>query len=380
MAGDNRVFVDGVDPGDPEEPKKSSARVLTGGILAGVVLGAALFSSTVGNETEPVVPSTNELEVSSPTLPRFGVTALVPGFPDALVAISGTTTGEPGAEVDLEHLLWPSTADEVVRPLIAGDPGPVAFDAAGVWLAVTTVMEDRSGLDLISGRGVLHETASSVTSFAWHDSREGELSYTSTAGGDWTLNYVRGPMSPLQVESAFLSSGLVADGSIAAWGDWGWAIQAYGETPAVWLLDAEAEMVASVPGMAFDSHPSGLLAVVDGSEVRVLRADGTGTGLDRTVANIGPVAAAAISPNGKRLAVLGFDGLILLPLDESPVVAVFEPIVGYPQAAWSSDSRFVLVPGPLGVSVIDTESNTWAEAFPNRGIRAVGVIRLGQSS
>ncbi|MEA1903471.1 MAG: hypothetical protein U9N56_08100 [Actinomycetota bacterium] len=379
MAGDLRVIADGLEPEGPNRSKTPSAMVLIVGVLSGLVFGVLLFSSTVGDDPDSASSSTLPLEASAPTLPRFGVTGTVPEFPDALVAVAGDSTGSDDG-VALNHVLWPATSDEVTRPLIEGNPGPAAFDVAGTWLAVSTVMEDGSGLELKSGRGILQLVGDGVTGFAWHDSESGILSYTTSENGQLGLHTFRGSANPKELDSTFLRSGLVKDGSIAAWGDWGWAIQEFGGTPQVWLLDSDAGFVSLIPGLAYGSHPSGEIIVVDGEHVNVVDPNGSPVEMERTVRAVGPVAAATISPDGSKLAVLGLEGLVVFPLGGEGIVAEFDPIVGFPQAAWSSDSRFVLVPGPTGVSVIDTKTNTAVEALTGQLVYTVGVIPLAAPS
>jgi hypothetical protein len=381
MAGDLKVFEDGVQPGSPPRGKPPSRNMLAFGLLVGIGLVVVVFSSTLDvGDTGPI--TTISTDVAPPTLRPVGVAGLIPGFPDALVAVAAVMDSASEEGLALQHVLWPSNRDEVVRDMAVAwrGPGagseprtylPVAFDASGTYLAVANQTEETGGFELLVARhALLVPVTDHVTSFAWHDSQTGSVAFTTAIDGEWQLHKVEGPPIPQVV-----MSGLVDDGVVAAWGDWGWAIQSFSGAPRVWLLDPEGTLVSTHRGVAYGSHPLGMVIIVDDDELSVISLGVGMVGDIQRVRSIVPVAAATFSPDGMHLAVLGFQGLKILPVATSGEVAEYEPIVGMPQAVWSSDSRFIMVPGPRGVSVIDTQTNTYQEVLSEHNVGALGVIR-----
>ncbi len=380
MPDSSRVVVDGTDAAEPKEGRRAAPLLLTVGLVA--VLGAALLllGYTSGDD-EPVAVSTSAGEASEPTSPRYGVTALSPEFPDAIVAVvsgSRTTVDGPAA---VDHILWPTEAPEVVSLLLeAPQLGPSSLDITGTWVVVSSVDPETSLLELTMGRpSSLKSIAATANSFAWHDSAQGRLSFSVVEEGVWELRTATGLFPPDTIPTDIPLNGL---GFVASWGDWGWAIQDYGSSsldPIVWVLDSDGVLIRSIPGIAHGSHPSGLLVVADDSTVRVVRvSDGTTAAFDER-AGSAPIAAASISPDGSRAVFLDFDGLTVMTLNDSQVVFQSEPVVGWAQVVWSSDSRFVMVPGPTGVSIIDTATSTVVEGFAGIVVRSIGVIPLTSS-
>jgi hypothetical protein len=373
MADDHRIIEDGSRPGRPTKSKAPSWMVLTVGLIVGLGLGVVLFSSTSRVNPGVELTTTPESGFAGPTLPPIGISGLVPEFPDALVALSGVTGEEDGLQ--LQHILWPSHADHVVRDLAVKNIRSASLDVAGTSLAVWAMSAEPESSDLYAGRpSGLVALSSDVTSFAWHDSKPGFLAFTSVADGVWSLNKIQGPPEP-----SLVVSDVVEDGTVVAWGEWGFAIQTLSGAPTVWLLDPAGRLVSIHRGLAHGSHPSGQIAVIEDDELTVLASTG---GILRVVdraASVGPVSAAAFSPDGARVAILGQTGLKIVPITDGSEVSEYEPIPGWPQVVWSSDSRFVLVPGPRGITVIDTATNVLAEALPEFGVIAVGVVDLMDS-
>ena len=52
---------------------------------------------------------------------------------------------------------------------------------------------------------------------------------------------------------------------------------------------------------------------------------------------------------------------------------------GVPQLAWSSDGRFVVYPGPVGMWVLDTSTGEAEEILPNRTFTGVGMLPIADS-
>ena len=380
MSDPIRVVVDGSDARKPKQRPRGLSVLVAVGVLAGLGFVGLLFVYTSGSE-EPLTVSTSIQEASQPTLPRYGVTAVSPEFPDAIVAVVGGSRSNLDGPAAFEHILWPSEAPEVVRPLHqASQPGPSALDVTGTWVVVSSVDPDTSLLELSMGRpSSVKSIGDTVNSFAWHDSMQGRLSYSVVEDGVWELRMVTGVFPSETIPTDIPLKGL---GFVASWGDWGWAIQDYGSNslePNVWLLDSDGFLTGSLPGIAYGSHPSGLLIVADDPGVSVVRIlDGATVAFHERAGNM-PIAAASISPDGSKAAFLDFDDLAVIALDDSEIVFRSEPIVGWAQAVWSSDSRFVMVPGPTGVSIIDIVSNTTVEGFAGLAVQSVGIIPLTTS-
>lgn len=298
-----------------------------------------------------------------------GIADAVPGFPDALVAVSET---EGRA---LEYLLWPVAGDPIAPPLPAGDFGTAAFDTSGSWLAISTQVPDSKGLVLSVGRpAFLQPHASNVTSFKWHDGNQPALAYAQVVDDEWHLWEIRPPGLVPELRA----SGLEPGGLVAAWGDWGWVIQDLVNNQ-ITLLTPDGELKTTVDGVVFDSTPAGWMIIGDDTGLHWLSSGGGLRALDIGIESIGPILTLAIAPDGESIAMVGTNGVKISPVDGDGIVTEKTPFfTESPVVAWSSDSRFVVLPSVRGVLVFDrVRGGRSFQNLTSYAVKAVSVIRVG---
>jgi hypothetical protein len=164
-----------------------------------------------------------------------------------------------------------------------------------------------------------------------------------------------------------------AGGGLVAWGDWGFALQDQ-EGQMVTRLSPKGVEERSFPGRLLASHESGWLVIFDDEVTLVARVSGSSRDFGDRFAVVGEPLTAAISPDGRKLAVLGDAGLLVLPIEGDSAVVQAEPRNGVAQIAWSSDNRFVLVPGIRGLTVFDTRGSRLDYVFGDRTVMGVAVL------
>ncbi len=371
MASDVRVVEDGLEQRPPARRPASAWVWLVIGIAVGLGFGVVLFTPTASIEDEQPAAATapSIAPIEEPANPQ-GIADVIPGFPDALVAVSAYD-GQ-----GLKHILWPSARDKVTRSLPGGNSGAVRFDVSGTWIATATNVPDSEGFVLSMGRPTgLMPLVSNVTSFSWNDEEAALLSYTQLVDGQWLL-WVVGPNR----KPDLITRGMNNRGEVAAWGDWGWAIQT--QSGEVTLLTSSAEINDVYEGIVLDSHPTAGVVIAD-DELMLVSTSGVVRTLETSLDSIGGADAAELSPDGTKLAVVGGSGLKVVPVDEegevlaAPITSsAYQPA----QVAWSSDSRFVIVPWSGGIIVVDTvENGRVYEDLTSQRVRAVAVIRLSGS-
>ncbi|MFV1963136.1 MAG: hypothetical protein ACC658_15040 [Acidimicrobiia bacterium] len=371
MASDVRVVEDGLEQRPPARRPASAWVWLVIGIAVGLGFGVVFFTPTASIEDEQpaaaTAPSIAPIEDPANTQ---GIADVIPGFPDALVAVSAYD-GQ-----GLKHILWPKARDKVTRSLPGGNSGAVRFDVSGTWIATATNVPDSEGFVLSMGRPTgLVPLVSNVTSFSWNDEEAAFLSYTQLVDGQWLL-WVVGPNR----KPDLITRGMNNRGEVAAWGDWGWAIQT--QSGEVTLLTSSAEINDVYEGIVLDSHPTAGVVIAD-DELMLVSTSGVVRTLETSLNSIGGADAAELSPDGTKLAVVGGSGLKVLPVDQegevlaAPITSsAYQPA----QVAWSSDSRFVIVPWSGGIIVVDTvENGRVYEDLTSQRVRAVAVIRLSGS-
>ena len=368
MVGDVKVVMDGVDRDRPKRRPNPPWIWVVAGLVVGFGFGALLSTPVTtapvpADDQTPQEPVSTVEEIPDPV----GIADAVPGFPDALVAVSET---EGRA---LEYLLWPVAGDPIARPLPAGDFGTAAFDTSGSWLAISTQVPDSEGLVLSVGRpAFLQPHASNVTSFKWHDGNQPALAYTQVVDDEWHLWEV-GPDRNSEIKAR----GLDPAGKVAAWGDWGWAIQNPVNNQ-ITLLTPDGELKTTVDGVVFDSYPAGWMVFGDDEGLHWLSSGGGLRSLDIAVESIGPILTLAVSPDGESVAMLGAGGLKVSPLNGDGLVMVAPFTVELPVLVWSSDSRFVVLPWMRGVVVFDVVGGGRSfEQLTNYMVNTVSVIRVG---
>lgn len=358
------VVEDGVDERTPRAESRSSWLLVAVAFALGLALGTLASSppeapAAAEAVTEPTI-------VDGPVEPAVdeydaGVSGRIPDFPDALVAIGdGIGSGH-------DHLLWPVGGPLVTRSLTGG--GDVQLDATGHFVAMSDGVPGLEGVVLTMGRfNAMRPVSAAVTRYAWHDSSTGQLAFTSEEAGEWRLQRVSGTFSPSTVVS-----GPVDGSSIAAWGDWGFAIQ---NRDQVSLLNPMGEPKSVQSGVVLTSHQSGWLLVEDDG----LKLVSAGGGVRRlNLPNVPTtIFAAAFSPDGDHVAVAGRFGVIVYDLASEAGIAEFP---GYPSGwlAWSSDSRFVIAPAQSGVLVLDLESGETFRTLVGHNVVSARALPLSTS-
>ncbi len=365
MASDAMVVEDGVDEGRPPGEPRSSWVLVAAAFVLGLALGT-MASSPPGQEV-PAVPSddSDTLETSVGPITdesESGVSDLVAEFPDALVAVSdGIGSGH-------EHLLWPVKGALVVRSMSGGSD--VHLDRSGQFVAMSSHVPDLEGSVLSVGRfNGIRAVSSGVTSYVWHDARSGHLAFTTEIEGEWLLQRVSGTFQP-----AMLTTGPADGRSVAAWGDWGFAIQIPDDE--ILLLNPAGQQRSIVLGEVLTSHESGWLLVEDGG-LKLVSAGGGVRNLD--LGGIpDPILAAEFSPYGDRVAVVGRFGVQVYDLASEDEVAT---LPGYPGGwlTWSSDSRFLVAPAQSGIVFHDLETGNSVQTLVGNKIVVAQVRPLSTS-
>ena len=113
-------------------------------------------------------------------------------------------------------------------------------------------------------------------------------------------------------------------GEVAAWGDWGFAIQHdsdQDESGSITLLTGDGELKTTLSGRVLDSSPAGWIVIYDG-DLKLL-ANGGLRSLNINSTSIGGVLAAALSPDGAQIALLGHSGLKITAIrGDTPTVDI----------------------------------------------------------
>ena len=345
------------------------------GLAIGVGLAVVFSLANSGGveEAEPPVsfpeldqPESEDLQdvTAQPENPR-GVGEVVDGFPDTLVAVTQLTGG------NLELLTWPVTGSPRTEPLPGFATSEVEFDRSGRMVGMGIPVAESDGVLLSFGTPPrIQPQAAGVTGFAWHETEAGALAYTQVIEGEWRLSVV-----DRSRETTLVSSETGSDGVVVAWGSWGFAIQDDGSAT---VLNESGETVRVLEGRLLDADAEGRMVLYDGA-LRMVDADGETRELGGDIDIIGGLEVALISPDGTKLAVVGGAGHMIIPLDGEGEVTHAPVTSGFPQMAWSSDSRFVVSPWIRGVLIIDTQRSAQPVAeLTTHTVVAVAAVPLGQ--
>ncbi|MBT8198309.1 MAG: hypothetical protein KJO84_07395 [Acidimicrobiia bacterium] len=303
--------------GEPQPPKRPNVLLGLAGIVIALVVLVLVTADFTGARTD--APPT--------TLPDL---AGGPGSGSDLT----TTTTEPARTLR-------QRVDDVAGPLLAvtrdisgtflvvwepddfeprsfGIPGlPVEseFDAAGRWLAIQ-VNATNGGTLLIGEPADLDVTDLWVTSFVWHDSEPGFISWVASnpdgAGPHvLTTGHIDPTTGSLVIDATPAEVG-PGDRLVAA-GDWGYLFQAGTLSepfvPLLYVLDRDGARVASTPAAFVDNASFGRFLVI--SEMERYRAT-----LDRSESEP-PADLIELTTDG--LAILNFN-LVRVETDEYDVL------------------------------------------------------------
>jgi hypothetical protein len=363
MSDQVTLVEDGTDRASRKAPEIRPSWLLA---AAGFIVGLGLGVLVVGSE-----PETTEISASLTVPPDDpdlvtdsgedvvppGIADVIPGFPDAVVVVSGTPVGSA-----LEWTLWPREAPSTIAPLTAGDG--VELDARSQYVAMSSMVPGMEGAVLSMGRGNdVVPVTSGVTGYVWHDSIPGWLAYTVGAE-DTTQVFTAegGPAADHVVEVAEPSLRIVG------WGAWGFALQGADD---VILLTPIGEFRDSEVGTVLASHDSGWLFMIESGQPKLVSSGG---GVVRIPADLGvgePITAE-FSPDGALVAVSGGGGVVVVDPSDGSVVELSRLITD--TLAWSSDSRFVLTGTGAGVVVFDLETDEVRPVLRDHAVVEVGVI------
>jgi hypothetical protein len=351
-----------------------TSRPHIGWLAAGLLIGAALTVLALGIDTSgPPVETT--IEGLSPQVVGSGIGDQIVGFPDSLVA-ARRSDGQA-----LELVTWPVAGVSYARDIPVGTVSPpqaLAFDVSGRRIATLLPVNGRSDGVLYAGppdsASIMHPDA---TGFAWHDSRPSALAFSTSTDGALTVWKSFGNLA----DSVLVAQLADVSGRIAAWGDWGYALQDTANN-AILLLDPDGQRVdAPLAGRILDSHPSGRIAVdLDGLVIYDVVA--------RTMSSYeveGDILAGRLSPDGLHAAVLTADQVTVVLVDPtarngSLGSASYPTTHGFPELAWSSNSRFVMLPGYRGITIIDTNGGGTSESMSGDTFISVGIVPFGEGT
>jgi hypothetical protein len=358
------VVEDGASEVDAQ-PRAKSGWVLVAvgfglGLALGTLVAAPRDDPIAGDVTEPATRSTIAEEAED--LLEMGVTGAVPEFPDALVAV-GQSVGSGH-----DHLLWPVGGSLVVRSMTGGEE--IQLDATGQYVALSEVAPDLAGRLLSAGRfNRIRLISSGVTSYVWHDTASGQLAYTTEDEDEWRLYRMSGGFDP-----SLVVSGEASGATLAAWGDWGFAMQLSDGRVQLLTLDGEPKDIEA--GVALASHGSGWVLVEDDS-LKLVSAGG-GVRLLQDADAPAEILAAAFSPNGDRVALAGREGVVVLDPDNlDETIRVPGSSGGW--VRWSSDSRFVVGPAQNGMRIHDLENEASHQVLLGHRILTAAVLPLSSS-
>jgi len=352
-----------------EEPHEIDRAQRWGWLTAGLVVGAGLSVLFLRVDVPPTPTTSVVLEADVRSNDQEdGIGEVVEGFPDGLVA----ATRSDGQSLEL--LIWPLRGEPYERTIPVGvsqPAGPVSFDVSGRGIATLIPLPEG---DL----GVLYAgipenaaiVASEVTGYSWHDTAAFQLSYTTMVDGELLLWAVRHN----QAEPELVTRAVGIDGHLAAWGDWGYAVQDEARDRVV-LLTETGEIKDTHPGQVLDSHGSGWLAIRDDG-VSLLSAGGGVSGLDREDLD-DEVLAGRFSVDREQLALLTREHVQVLSLEDDSALIESGGRAGVPQLTWTSDGRFVLYPAATrGIWVVDTQIGNVAELMDDRTFTGIGIAPL----
>jgi hypothetical protein len=310
------------------------------GLACGVLVSSApQYDDAPMEQTviPPEVTTTADVQRES-----AGLGLVVPGWSDTLLAIADSDSGV------LRHLAWPGDSRLVERAMFGGE-SPRADVSGRMLAALVRSADSRADILLRGSFDAMIPLASAVTSFAWHDTDARRLGYTTVVDGQWRLWVVLPDGTSVPVTSKEDKVG-----ELVTWGNWGFAIQTSGGD--AWLLTRDGETRTVRPGIIYDSHDSGWIAIVD-ERIELVSSGGGTRWVDVPLDSLGSVYDMAFSPDGDSLAISASDGMGVVPLANNGRLIRFQPGVdGFIE--WSTDQRFVLFAAPRGVFIQDLAAGT----------------------
>lgn len=360
------------DRGDASFRQPSNPRWLwfAGGLVSGIGLALLLVFAQPSALPGPTVP-TLVAESADSGIDFPGLGAAVPGFPDGLGVVNRTDG------LSLEWTIWPVAGASYSRaiPVGSGSPAaPVVFDSSSRRMA--TVVDGSAGPVLYAGVPErAHLVAVGVTGIAWHDTEPAVLAYSTPGPRGVALWVVDGEQDPRLAMPSYAGP----DAALAAWGEWGWAIQ---EPTRVVVLDPAFGVVEQIPGRLLGSSGDGRLIVDSGfaqgeGDVDLWSFGGPPVPL-AVGEEIGWRRSAVFSPSGEAIAVLGSEGVVIVTTG-GEAVAVAEARVDLPGITWTSGGEFVVFPGFRGVLIVDSRTGRITSVLDHLTVTGVATVPVDLS-
>jgi hypothetical protein len=167
------VIEDGVED-LAQPPSRLRWLPITLSFIAGLGLGVI----TLGSEQQAIQGDrADELEAATDRDgPAIGIAVAVPGFPDSVVAIAASEN------IALDRVHWQTRSAQTTRAMDDGET--VVLDSGAEFIARSSPVPGLDGSLLSMGRfNLIRAVSSGVTSFAWHESENGQLTYTIECAG-----------------------------------------------------------------------------------------------------------------------------------------------------------------------------------------------------
>ena len=199
-----------------------------------------------------------------------------------------------------------------------------------------------------------------------------QLAYTTFVDDELQLWVLRDNRS--EPELVARAVGIV--GHVEAWGDWGFAIQDDADDEIVLFTDS-GEIKDTSTGRILDSDGTGWLAI-DNQGVSLL-SRAVASWVSSSVTSMGRCLPDGFPRDGQQLALLTREQAHVVSVENGPLLIESEARPGVPQLAWSSDGRFVVYPGPVGMWVLDTLSGETEEILSNRTFTGLGMLPIADS-
>lgn len=351
-----------------DSPQSPSSRPGWGWLVVGLALGAGLAVLVLRPSATKEAATSTSVDGAGATL--GGIADVIEGFPDGLTAVT-RSDGQ-----SLELLVWPVRGEPIERTIPVGasrPPDPVEFDVSARRIATLLPVPDE--IDGVLYAGVPQGAAiiaTDVTGFAWHDTTALQLAYTTFVDDELQLWVLRDNRS--EPELVARAVGII--GHVEAWGDWGFAVQDDDDDDIVLFTDF-GEIKDTSTGGILDSDGTGWLAVAN-QGVSLLSSGGGVAGVELGDID-GEVLAGGFSRDGQRLALLTREQAYVVSVENGLLLIESDARPGVPQLAWSSDGRFVVYPGPVGMWVLDTLSGETVEILSNRTFTGLGMLPISDS-
>ncbi|MEE8330458.1 MAG: hypothetical protein V3R84_01675 [Acidimicrobiia bacterium] len=348
---------------DPQPPRRGLFLATAAAAALGA-FGLFLASGTLS----PSTPTTTaDLPTTTTTLPPTVEVAgsaeelrrLVPGFQGRVRAIG--LTGD-GAAVGWS---WSSGDSE---PRLSALPDGAFGSWNGDSALIAAIGASSFGASLYFGPPTnVREVFNDVESFAWHSTEPGALALVTAPQSDGLRELWRSiPDGATTTNGTFNSSRILRfdfDGSLAAYGDWGFALETLSPSGGRQLttLNVEGNLIAEGPFVYVDDFGDGRLLVAtlgDGSlaivgpDLEAAEPTGPDGVFGLRGSRLEPASQAVLSPNKRWVATVTFPPggttLWLTSVDGSNAEEITLGGDLVRPVDWSSDGRWILLKADSG--------------------------------